>query len=140
MAEQHASSEERLANDERARAHRPRWTRGALVIACVVCTLIVAARIPALVESAEALPPIRTGRYTTAGHCDDCVNNLWAFGAAMQADTTAPSSLSCPATSAPYRTEKSSGAASTLVSCPNPAEHGLASLSVSGSSPIPEAR
>jgi hypothetical protein len=140
LAEEHAACDERLADNDRAHALQPGRMRAALIAACVVCALIVAARIPSLISSAAALPPIRTGSYTTAGRCDACVENLWRFGAAMQSGAAAPSGLTCPATSTPYRVEKSADAVSALVSCPNPANHDLTSLTVSGSSPIPEAR
>lgn len=106
---------------------------------CLVCLAIIAWRGPAFVQSVQPQHPIRTGVYTTAGQCDACVENLWVFSAALMDGSELPAQrLTCPATGEPYVvTESADG---TVVSCPNPEEHSLSSLSVGGGVQIPEAR
>lgn len=105
---------------------------------CIVCLVIIAWRGPAFVQSMQPQHPIRTGVYTTEGQCDACVANLWVFSAAMADGSSLPAEdLTCPATGKPYVVEDSSDG--TVVSCPNPEEHGLSSLSVGGGAQIPEA-
>ncbi len=138
MAAADARVEARPATPE-PEAKRLRGVPPAVLYAiCILCLVVIAWRGPAFVQSLQPQHPIRTGIYTTKGDCDACVENLWMFSAALIDGNELPADLVCPATSKPYVVTAS--ADGTVVSCPNPDEHGLSALLVGRGVRIPEAQ
>lgn len=133
-----ARVEERPATPEPTAKRLRGIPRAVLYGICLVCLIVIAWRGPSFVQSLQPQHPIRTGPYTTRGDCDGCVENLWVYSAALIDGRRLPDDLVCPATDKPYLVTEST--AGIVASCPNPAEHGLAALSVGRGVRVPEAR
>jgi hypothetical protein len=116
---------------------RPVRLRNAWIVLLCVCAALIVWRIPAVVDATTPQPPLRTGVYTTAGNCDECVANLWTMSVALADSKRAKPALVCPASGAVYVVQAQDAA--TVVSCPNPEKHDLSSLSISSTVRIPEA-
>ena len=131
-----AAEQDRLPVESR-RTRMKQLPTIALLAVCVVCLGVIVWRAPAFVEGLQSDRPIRTGPMTSAGSCDECVQNLWSASAALGERRDPPSDLRCPASGAAYRIEREAGM--IVVACPNPEEHKLSSLSVSSERRVPEA-
>lgn len=141
-ADDHAASkdvkreEQRLPAESR-RVRRKQAPTVLLLIVCAVCLGLIVWRAPAFADSMQTARPIRTGPITSAGSCDECVQNLWVYSAALGNGQALPSDLTCPASDAAYVVAVAGDV--TTVSCPDPERHKLTSLSVDSERRIPEA-
>ncbi len=81
--------------------------------------------------------PLRHGVAKTDALTDQCVAQLWRLSRTLQ-DGQIPGILPlCPKSSRQYVVDRTEN--DTVISCPTPESHGLASLSVSRSNPVPNA-
>lgn len=121
---------------ERESAAAPERRRRILLVAIIVVSVaVIAWRVPALLEVFERERPLRVGVSDTDAETDACIENLWEAASELQQGRRA-TSLVCPATGEPYvYTEVGDD---TVVSCPNPEEHGLTILESSRLEPAPK--
>ncbi len=116
----------------RPRSKAPLWT----VIA--VCAAISGVQVPRVKQALALLfPPAPEAISPTADPKDLCIANLWNISGQIQKGLHSTPKEVCPLTKKPYRTSTVNG--DFVVSCPNPAAHGLKVLQVSRNSPTPEA-
>lgn len=106
-----------------------------LVVVGVVLTISQISRIRAAI--ALLFPPSPMDISILANPKDLCVANLWRISSLMQTDQWRNEGLFCPLTREPYKTTDAENG-DTVVSCPNPPNHGLKTLRVSKNVPTPE--
>ncbi|MDX9822975.1 MAG: hypothetical protein RBT20_13650 [Syntrophales bacterium] len=126
---------------ETPKAAPPRRSMGRRIAAILLLLLslaVVAYQFPALSRALEGPRPIRQGTSETDAKADACIRNLWTIAAALQQSGDFDDRLRCPSSGKPYVAGGAGG--EITVRCPNPEAHGLNALSVSRSSPVPEAR
>jgi hypothetical protein len=125
-----------------ASAHRAfdtaRLRRWGTPVLAAVLTLVLFVQLPAMVEAFADPPPGRDGIVATDAVGDRCVANLWTIAAALAEHRPMDTSLVCPASGRPYA--KTSDAGVMTISCPDPASHGAASLSVRSDALVPAVR
>jgi len=102
-----------------------------------LCAAVAAWQLPAAVSSFKADKPLRVGTYRTDAATDACIANLWMISRLLQEGKTPTGALACPASGRAYVPH--TGAEGVVYHCPQPGRHGLRSLSVSRSKPVPEA-
>ncbi len=111
--------------------------RIALISLLAVIILILMVRIYSIAPMLQAPKPLRQGVQATDSLTDSCIKQLWRLSRNLQ-DGEIPNILPlCPKSSKQYIVTELED--DTIISCPAPREHGLAKLSVSLSSPIPNA-
>ncbi len=106
-----------------------------LIVAGIVITVSQVSRIKAAISLLFPPPPIESS--ALADPKDLCTANLWQISSLIQTDQWPAPNFYCPVTRADYATRSDDG--NTVVSCPNPEQHGLKSLRVSKKAPSPEA-
>jgi len=126
------------APDTQRQARTRRTARiAALWTLAILAAAVIAWRAPMVFSAVQPPKPIRTGVQSTNRAADRCIANLWIASGRLSEGTAAAAGLTCPASGKPYSAVKSNG--TLVISCPNPAEHGLRSLSVTSVSLVPEA-
>lgn len=106
------------------------WLIGAVAVG------VIAWSAPSVYSATLAPKPLRAGVQKTNGDADACIANLWIASGKLSVRTNPAAGLVCPATDDPYTVTRTEDL--VTVACPNPADHGLDSLSVSSASLVPE--
>ena len=104
----------------------------------IVSFVVLIAQAPPLMQAFQDAQPIRIGTYDTDAQTDLCIHNLWSISSHFQGSSGLDMDISEPISNAPYTIETHNG--EMIVACPNPAAHGLRSLQVRESVPVPEVR
>jgi hypothetical protein len=103
-----------------------------------ILTLVLLFRLPVLVGALAPAPAVHDGTIVTDATGNRCVSNLWSVAHSLSEREPIDPSLECPASDRPY--VKTTEAGVTVVSCPDPALHGAASLSVRSDALVPAVR
>jgi hypothetical protein len=125
--------------DDEKPAPSPEELQRRTILLCVlsVAVLILLFRIYTIAPLLSPPKPIRLGVKVTDSVTDRCIEQLWVLSRKLQ-DGNLPRIMPvCPLSSKEYIVRELAN--DTVISCPNPAGHGLESLSVSLKSPIPNA-
>jgi hypothetical protein len=93
---------------------------------------------PSTFASSAPSEPLYTGSATLNKCADACLANLWRLIADKSEGRPSESDVVCPACGRPYIYTQYQGV--TTISCPDPARHGAASLSVRSDTKVPVAR
>ena len=102
-----------------------------------VVVLVLLFRIYTIAPMLQPPKPIRIGVKVTDSVTDRCIEQLWILSRKLQ-DGELPETLPvCPLSSRQYIVNELTE--DTVITCPNPAGHGLKALRVSLDSPIPNA-
>lgn len=94
-------------------------------------------RIFAVAPLLKPAQPLRNGTYRTDRLADECISQLWELSKLLQEDRLPDTLPLCPQSGRPYVLTREGD--DTVISCPNPAEHGLEALWVSRFLPPPTA-
>jgi hypothetical protein len=119
-----------LTPDEKTR-------RIALISLLAVTVLILLIRIYTIIPMLQPPKPLRQGVIATDSLTDKCIEKMWRLSKNLQEDKLPNILPLCPKSSRQYIVTELTD--DTIISCPNPGEHGLENLTVSLSSPIPYA-
>lgn len=109
-----------------------------LVGALSVVVLVLLFRIYTIAPLLQDPKPLRAGVAETDALTDKCINNLWKLSRDIQIGDLPNILPLCPRSSRQYIVTEMED--DTIINCPAPGEHGLAKLSVSLQSPIPNAQ
>jgi len=111
--------------------------RIALVSLLAVIVLILLIRIYTIAPMLQPPKPLRQGVATTDSLTDKCIEQMWRLSKDLQ-EHNLPNILPiCPKSSRQYIVTELTD--DTIISCPDPVEHGLEKLTISLNSPIPYA-
>lgn len=110
----------------------------ALWTLAVLAAAVIAWRAPMVYSAVQPPKPLHTGVQSTNRVADRCIANLWTASGRLSEGTAAAAGLTCPASGKPYTAVRTND--TLVISCPNPAKHGLHSLSVDSVSLVPEAK
>jgi hypothetical protein len=111
--------------------------RIALISLLSIVILFLLFRIYSIAPMLQAPKPLRRGVAATDSLTDKCIEQMWALSRDLQGNKLPDILPSCPKSARQYVVTEL--ADDTIISCPDPGEHGLSKLTVSLSSPIPYA-
>ena len=111
--------------------------RIALISLLAVTILILLIRIYTIIPVLQPPKPLRQGVTATDSLTDKCIEQMWRLSKDLQ-ENKLPNILPlCPKSSRQYIVTELTD--DTIISCPDPVEHGLEKLTISLNSPIPYA-
>jgi hypothetical protein len=111
--------------------------RNVLIGVLALTVLFLLIRIYTIAPMLQPPKPLRQGVTATDSLTDSCIKQLWMLSRNLQ-EAKMPNILPiCPKSSKQYIVTELED--DTIISCPAPREHGLSKLTVSLSSPIPNA-
>ncbi len=132
-------AEQYVPGEEAAPIKRKRKSRAWLVLQWIIllaCITIIAIQFPKLISAFKEDKPLRHGTYLTDEQTDQCIKNLWHISRLLQEGNLPAKDMVCPVSKKPYVVKKIGG--DTVISCPNPALHGVKEIHVSKKCPFPE--
>ncbi len=124
---------------EKPQIKRERKSRVWLVVQVAIIlagVVIMVLQTPRLIAALKEGQPLRQGTYATDAQTDQCIKNLWHISKLLQEGQLHTNGMVCPVSKKPYEIRDTG--ADVIVSCPNPALHGLKEMQVSKKLPAPE--
>jgi len=104
-------------------------------VALVLSLLFLFYRVQIDYQVFKPAQPHRLGTYETNAGTDKCIEELWQISRMMQDGKLTETMPLCPVTLKSYVMVKTDE--NTVITCPNPGEHGIENLYVSRKSPVP---